>query len=260
MSPRLRIALVAFVAFVAAGFGAAPASAATGFLENVFGRQQQVQSPTFERYHAPELAQPLNIRPNEAAVRKAKRLKQMQAQRRKIQRAKLLAKNQARQRAAAGTVVAAAQTAPAPSVTTPSTPEEAISKVLSDDTLRPGDVYMAQDGLRVFVGVEKKTNASRNRFVPVTHARDISPALRARLVELERKTVANPPVMRTAKALPSEGPPVQLAMASAPERYITDARGRTIRVVGEPIFCCTTPVSTSALEPAPQRATQMAQR
>ena len=62
--------------------------------------------------------------------------------------------------------------------------QEAISSVLHDETLRPGDAYMAEDGLRVFVGFSG-SDRSEAVFVDLAQARHIAPDLKARLAAVD---------------------------------------------------------------------------
>jgi hypothetical protein len=107
-----------------------------------------------------------------------------------------------------------------------SSPQEALEKVASDATLRPGDAFMASDGLRVYVGESK----SAQKFVAVEHAK-IGESLRARLSAFEKApATAN-----------STGADKKVDLAARPnlprttphkERLITTSEGKTIRLVG----------------------------
>ncbi|MDB5596871.1 MAG: hypothetical protein JWM36_3832 [Hyphomicrobiales bacterium] len=256
MSTHFRTAVFLVMALFGAGLGTTPARAATGFLDTVFGRPQQLQNPAFQMKST---VQPLQDKA--AILRKAKRQRELQARRRRAQKAKLLARTTDFQKAAAAFVAGATRQAAtsAPAVRAPSTAQEAISKVLQDETLRPGDAYMAADGLRVFVGAAKKDTAQK-RFVAIDKAHGISPDLRARLAALEHRPPARPPTARPSRARAPEHSSVQIAMAKSPDNFIVDARGRTIRVVGETLSCCGAPLKTSALDPAEARTMLLAQR
>lgn len=261
MSAHFRTVVFVIIALFG-GLNTTPARAATGFLETVFGRPQQLQSPAYQMYERQDVYRPLTVQQDKAAMlRKAKHQRELQARRRRAQKAKLLAKNTERQKAVAAFIADATRQSSnsAPVVRTPSTAQEAISKVLQDDTLRPGDAYMAADGLRIFVGAEKK-NAAQKRFVAIDKAHTISPGLRARLAALERRPVAKAPATRPSKARAAEQQQMQIAMAKGLDHFIIDARGRTIRVVGETLSCCGAPVKTSAMPPAGPWTMLVAQR
>jgi len=107
-----------------------------------------------------------------------------------------------------------------------SSPQEAMEKVASDATLRPGDAFMASDGLRVYVGESKNAQ----KFVAVEHAK-IGETLRARLAAFEKGPAA----------ANSSGADKKVSLAAKPnlprttphkERLITTPEGKTIRLVG----------------------------
>jgi hypothetical protein len=104
-----------------------------------------------------------------------------------------------------------------------SSPQEALEKVANDATLRPGDAFMGNDGLRVYVGESK--------FVAVEQAK-IGQTLRDRLAAVEK----TPAAQASSKA---DGDKVRLVSKSGPpratphkERLITTTEGKTIRLVG----------------------------
>jgi hypothetical protein len=266
VSTHFRTFFFLVIALFGAGLGPTPARSATGFLESVFARPQHLQNPAYRIYERQDAYRPLTVQQDKAAMlRKAKHQRELQARRRRAQKAKLLARNTEIQKATAAFIAEATKQAvtSAPVVRTPSTAQEAISKVLHDETLRPGDAYMAADGLRVFVGPEKK-NTAQKRFVAIDKARAISPGLRARLAALDHRPVAAPPTTRPSKARAAEHASVHTAMANmakVPDHFIVDARGRTIRVVGETLSsCCGAPLKTSVLAPIGPRAMLVAQR
>ena len=109
--------------------------------------------------------------------------------------------------------------------------QAAIARVLHDDaTLRPGDAYMTDDGLRVYVGEQQ----SDLRFVPVKEARQIGKHLKARLSEMERtpfKTMRVAALKNGDKAGVHAAPETK-PIKSSKERLIKASNGKMIRLVG----------------------------
>lgn len=103
-----------------------------------------------------------------------------------------------------------------------SSPQEAIQKAASDATLRPGDAFMASDGLRVYVGESK--------FVAVEQAR-IGETLRARLTAVEKA-----PATQVSKGSDKKADLAAKLNLPRPtphkDRLITTSEGKTIRLVG----------------------------
>ena len=119
---------------------------------------------------------------------------------------------------------------------TPSAPvdaQAAIATILRDDpTLRPGDAYMTNDGLRVYVGEGR----SDLQFVPVNQARQIDKKLKARLAEVERTPFARNVRVAALKNGDVVGSYRKNAESKPAkwdkERLIRASNGKTIRLVG----------------------------
>jgi len=104
--------------------------------------------------------------------------------------------------------------------------QDAIKHIIDrDPTLRPGDAYMSHEGLRVYVGDQKKDS----RFVPVDRARHIGAGLKQRLKEV----IAIP--LKTARApeetARNQQPPLAHASRGA-GKMVAGPAGRPIRLVG----------------------------
>ncbi len=142
---------------------------------------------------------------------------------------------------------------------------KAIDAILNDLTLRPGDAYVGTDGVRIYVGSSNKTPEEKD-FVPLTPKIMAKAKFRARLAPYRSTTpvkkLAAAEVKPKAASLPPPAGPAPMAAhaqtagsagaaarspsaarlpSAAPlppprpavqERMITDAAGKTIRLVG----------------------------
>jgi len=127
---------------------------------------------------------------------------------------------------------AADDAALAPAAATPSSGQEAINKILNDETLRPGDAYMAPDGLRVFMGARQGAR-SLDDFVAVANAQNIEMNLRAKLAAYIDGSAKLDPPSADKTNVPAASSLELLPLASRPkERIITDSQGKTLRFVG----------------------------
>ncbi len=113
--------------------------------------------------------------------------------------------------------------------------QQAIEMVVHDETLRPGDAYMAADGVHIYMGRTREDSAG-GHFVGLNQAGRLKDGLRARLTELENhnggaltangKAASSAEARNTAAALRVE------AVNRAKDPFIVDPLGRKVRFVG----------------------------
>ncbi len=111
---------------------------------------------------------------------------------------------------------------------------EAINQIIKNDpTLRPGDAYMSNDGLKIYVGEGGKSDS----FVSIDKARHIGSGLKNRLAEMTRRPGAATKTPGAAEAKVKHAPPETKLVAAndkhAPkEKLVHGPNGRLIRLVG----------------------------
>ena len=185
MKRVLKLVAVVTVAFVVAGV-ASPARAAGGLFEVLFGGGQTHYAPAPPPAFAPLASAPIKWDAGKSAQTRTPR-KRTHTRYTKINGHRVLASaplppQRPSDLAVGGPPIMSAQ--------------EAIANVLHDETLRPGDAYMAEDGLRVFVGFSGADH-DKAVFVDLVAARHIAPSHKARLAAVDT------PLRRYASAAPS---------------------------------------------------------
>jgi hypothetical protein len=105
-----------------------------------------------------------------------------------------------------------------------STSSDSVNAAINDPTLRPGDAYAAEDGIKVYVG--SKTEHQSARFVAAGDTGKIDASLRAKLVAYV------PLSSKIAASKNAPAPVDRSAVKTAEEKMITDGHGKMIRFVG----------------------------
>jgi hypothetical protein len=107
--------------------------------------------------------------------------------------------------------------------------QDAINQIVKNDpTLRPGDAYMSNEGLRVYVGERKKNS----QFVPLDHARHIGASLKKRLKAVSMSPTRSVRAQDEAKARNPGHEPQQAHARASREKLVDGPEGRPIRFVG----------------------------
>lgn len=225
-----------FSLFVAALIGSLfiTGPAAAGFFNDIFGRPTRPEAMTAPQEYY--LFAPVRVRSTaQVAAAKVKSERRLQARqeaaamKKRFERLAARPAKKAPQQAAArpaGPLAYAPATAPdTPKVATPTTAQEAIRKIMTDATLRPGDIVMGASGLQVVVAPSQKVGAAP-RLTSVNAASKVDARIRNLVAAATRPlTISSLTKYNGTKAAP---PP----QAPEVERWVDGPDGKKVRFVG----------------------------
>ena len=119
---------------------------------------------------------------------------------------------------------------PAPTVRQPTSAQQAIASVMSDETLRPGDAFMGPNGLQIVTAPPKKAKAS---FVAIAKFRAMPAQMRAVLATVDLPKLLPKRNASKAVAMAVSSPqPMQAAAQPAAQKWVSGPNGKLIRFVG----------------------------
>ena len=223
--PRCGLALLSVMLL---SFAAGPVLA--GPFEDLFApRPQYYQPQPAPFFGQPQYSQPqVDAQASIIAQRKAalwRKAQRARAEKRRLAaKAKMLAMQQIKNDAAL------AYAPSAPTVRVPTSAQQAIASVMSDETLRPGDAFMGPNGLQIVTAPPKKAKAS---FVAIAKFRAMPSQLRAVLAAVDMPRLLPKRNASRAVALAVSSPqPMQASAQPAAQKWVSGPNGKLIRFVG----------------------------
>ena len=223
---RCRLALLSVIAL---SFAAGPVMA--GPFDELFApRPQYYQAPQPMFYGQPQYNQP-QVDAQAAIVAKRKAALWRKAQRARAEKRRLAAKAKMLAMQQIKTDAALAYAPSAPTVRQPTSAQQAIASVMSDETLRPGDAFMGPNGLQIVTAPPKKAKAS---FVAIAKFRAMPSQLRAVLAAVDMPKLLPKRNASKTIALAVSSPQQMQASAQpvAAQKWVSGPNGKLIRFVG----------------------------